>query len=399
MTPTRQPGANLTWLLDTVWGQPGSGWTLEEPSAGSPASFVVVPNLRRARALLPDTKRGARAALLAGGSTRGARARRRRAVAAALFGSGVDRLVFRDRIWIVGEDPLRTAIQEALGGQPVTLAATVRPPGPFRKPVVSVVTPHGQVIAYAKVAWNAVTGSNVAAEYAALKGLAALGDDAVSAPRPAALLEHKGFPVVLTHAMPPSLRRYAAPAPPEATVSRVVARVLGTSATGTDPVGERLRGRLTAMRAAAALPMVAEAASDLVEALGSRTEALPSGAWHGDWSAWNLGWEGERLWAWDWEYCRPDAPIGMDIPHFTFQQRFIVDRSPLPDAFGAARIAAAAPLSVLGYDADARAAVHAVHAADIALRYLEAEVLGVAANPRFVTGAGAALRAATEDLD
>jgi len=394
----RATDPSLVWLLDTIWGGTESRWTLEEPSERASSSFVVVPSGHRARAVLPESRRSARAALLAGGGTRGRRAQWGRAATAALVGAGLDRLAFRDRIWIVGEDPLRGAIEEALGGQPVTLAATVRPPGPFRKPVVQAVSSDGRVVAYAKVAWNAVTGANVAAEYTALTGLVALDEAAVSAPRPVALLEHRGFPVVLARAMPPTLRRYTAPDPPEATVSRVVARALGAPATEDDPVGGRLHARLAAVRDAGVLPEVAGLTTELVAALGARTRALPSGAWHGDWSPWNLGWDGERLWAWDWEYCRAGAPVGMDIPHFTFQQRFIADRSPLPDAFAAARAAAAAPLSVLGYDAGARAAVHAVHAGEIALRYLEAEALGVAANPRFIEGAVPALRAATEGL-
>jgi hypothetical protein len=83
-------------------------------------------------------------------------------------------------------------------------------------------------------------------------------------------------------------------------------------------------------------------------------------------------------------------------PHFTFQQRFIADRS-LPGAFAAARAAAAAPLSVLGYDADARAAVHAVHAGGSPC---DTSRPGPRrrGEPRFIEGAVPALRAATEGL-
>jgi hypothetical protein len=46
-----------------------------------------------------------------------------------------------------------------------------------------------------------------------------------------------------------------------------------------------------------------------------------------------------------------------------------------------------------------RAAVHAVHVIEIALRFLEAATLGVAANPRFVDGAAEALDQAVDALD
>ena len=131
---------------------------------------------------------------------------------------------------------------------------------------------------------------------------------------------------------------------------------------------------------------------------GQRTAQLPAGAWHGDWSPWNLGWVHQRLWAWDWEYCRTDVPIGLDVPHFAFQRRFIAAREPLERAFAEARDTTAEALSRLGYHPADRATIHAVHVAEVAIRYLEADALGVAPNPRFVEGAAAALRAAADHL-
>ena len=70
----------------------------------------------------------------------------------------------------------------------------------------------------------------------------------------------------------------------------------------------------------------------------------------------------------------------------------------MQDAFAAARSASAASLSALGYDAAARSVLHAVHVAEVSLRYLEAEAAGVTANPRFIAGAVPALRAAADAL-
>ena len=107
---------------------------------------------------------------------------------------------------------------------------------------------------------------------------------------------------------------------------------------------------------------------------------------------------GDRLWAWDWEYCRTDVPVGLDVPHFAFQRRFIGAREPLERAFAEARDTTAEALSRLGYPPEDRATIHAVHVAELAIRYLEADALGVAPNPRFVEGAAAALRASAEHL-
>jgi hypothetical protein len=197
--------------------------------------------------------------------------------------------------------------------------------------------------------------------------------------------------------MPPALRRSE---PTRDAVDPAVARVVGRLAppsAGDDPIGGRLRSRLRATTGGS-LGLVASEVGVLIDAIGSRTAGLPAGAWHGDWSPWNLGWVRDRLWAWDWEYCRTDVPVGLDVPHFAFQRRFIGAREPLERAFAEARDTTAEALSRLGYAPADRATIHAVHVAELAIRYLEADALGVAPNPRFVEGAAEALRAAAAQL-
>jgi hypothetical protein len=253
------------------------------------------------------------------------------------------------------------------------------------------------VVAYAKVAWNTVTAANVAAEHRALVALAAEADPALSGPEPIAMLDHRGYPVLLTRPMPDALRRFdSARDALDPAIARLVGRLAAPSA-GEDPIGGRLRSRLRATTGNS-LGLIGSEVAVLVDAIGSRAAQLPAGAWHGDWSPWNLGWVQQRLWAWDWEYCRTDVPIGLDVPHFAFQRRFIGAREPLERAFAEARDTTAEPLARLGYSPVDRATIHAVHVAELAIRYLEADALGVAPNPRFVEGAAEALRAAAAQL-
>ena len=375
---------NLSWLLHAVWG------TVDETGARG-ATYRVIPNTRRARMLVPDEDAIAVAALRAGAGTRSPRAQRARSLVAI----GVRAGVFRDRVRVPADDPMSAAIAEACGASAVWLASAVRRPSPFRKPVLQVLTPDARVIAYAKVAWNDLTATNVRAEHAALTAL--VGADRIAAPEPIALLEHRGFPLLLTRPMPEDLQRYGRGEPPsDPGVSITVARVLGTSA-GPDPIGARLRQRLEAA-AGSDLATLAASTQELIDALGARAASLQAGAWHGDWSPWNLGAADGRLWAWDWEYCRPDVPLGLDIPHFLFQRRFIGDRAPVDRAFRESAQAAAPLLAALGFDATARATVRAVHVAEISVRYLEASSLGIAANPRFLAGAKSAIREAIDEL-
>ena len=385
----RAPDRDLAWLLDVLWT--AGGVQVSEHRSPGATAYVVVPGRRGARAILPADGAAAKAALLAAAGTRSPTAQRGRALVAEVARAGL----LRRRLYVDPDDPLRRAIAEAVGER-VELACALRAPGPFRKPVLQVVGSRG-VVAYAKVAWNTVTAANVAAEHRALVALAAEADPTLSGPEPIAMLDHRGYPILLTRPMPSELRRFdPARDALDPAISRVVGRLAPPSA-GNDPIGGRLRSRLRAT-AGGSLDGVASQVAALVDAIGSRTARLPAGAWHGDWSPWNLGWVRDRLWAWDWEYCRTDVPIGLDVPHFAFQHRFIGAREPLERAFAEARDTTAEALSRLGYPPEDRSTIHAVHVAEVAIRYLEADALGVAPNPRFVEGAAAALAAAADHL-
>jgi hypothetical protein len=388
MTGARGVAPDLAWLLEVLWSR--DAVAEQGPDA---LAMRVIPSAGRARALVPLDREVAARGLRAGGGTRSRRVQRTRSLAAALVRVGV----FRDRIWIGADDPLRRTIEEIVAAGPLHLACAVRSPGSFRKPVIQVARADGHVVAYAKVAWNAVTAANVHAEHGALVALEASGERRVRAPRAIGLGEHRGFPLLLTEPMPPQLRRYDPVGPPPDPRVSLAIGPLVPGAAMPDPIGARLRRRLAAT-GEDNLVEVRDATTQLLEALGDRTAAVPAGAWHGDWSPWNLGWVGDELWAWDWEYCRPDTPIGLDIPHLLFQRRFIADRAPLDRAFADAAAGSAEPLSALGYGAADRPTVHAVHVAEIALRYLEAATLGVAANPRFVAGAIPALGGAIDAI-
>jgi hypothetical protein len=195
--------------------------------------------------------------------------------------------------------------------------------------------------------------------------------------------------------MPDTVRRNRRDdGPPPVAVARETSDVLG-SLRSPSGIGERIDQRLDAVRRAASsspwVPAVIAAASEVHASFDG--DGLAAGAWHGDWAPWNIGRDGEALWIWDWEHWRSDVPVGLDVPHYVFQQRFTAERAPLADAFATARVSSEAALASLGYGAGERKAVHAIHVLEVCLRYLEAEAYGVPANPRFVSGALEALRA------
>src|SRR5690606_28690324 len=46
-----------------------------------------------------------------------------------------------------------------------------------------------------------------------------------------------------------------------------------------------------------------------------------TGAWHGDWTPWNMSWRRRRLQLWDFERFDPRAVVGMDVVHYVVNAR------------------------------------------------------------------------------
>jgi hypothetical protein len=244
------------------------------------------------------------------------------------------------------------------------------------------------------VAWNELTDANVRTEVDALTAVAST--ERLGAPRVIGQSSWRGHTVLLTAPMPAGLRRYPATrGAPDPAITASVAEMFGVeeSAYASSRCRARLHGRFAAVRDVDVIPDVSEAIGGLIGALERRGETtLRTGAWHGDWSPWNLGLVGDRLWAWDWEFCRRDVPVGLDLLHLWFQVTFIGGLSRLSAAIDRARSAAAGGLRALGWGDDALAVVGAIHLVEVALRYAEAEAAGVGANPRFLAEAVPVLR-------
>ena len=54
----------------------------------------------------------------------------------------------------------------------------------------------------------------------------------------------------------------------------------------------------------------------------TRGEVLvEAGAWHGDWTPWNMAWRGGELQVWDLEQFAPDGLVGLDVAHYVVNER------------------------------------------------------------------------------
>jgi hypothetical protein len=112
-----------------------------------------------------------------------------------------------------------------------------------------------------------------------------------------------------------------------------------------------------------------------MQALGVITDrggqqTLTLGAWHGDWSPWNMASTGNGLLVWDWERFATGVPLGFDALHHQLQAEVIGTRSD-PQA-AALRCREHAPRNLAPFGlAPAQARLTAVlYLTELATRYL-----------------------------
>ena len=134
-------------------------------------------------------------------------------------------------------------------------------------------------------------------------------------------------------------------------------------------------------RAGTALPAGGRELADAAVALSARMRAvdagieLPLAPFHGDWVPWNLGWDGDTLWAWDLEYGSVEGPLGLDALRGVFLVEQVARGRSLEDAVAAMRAAAPGLLPRLGArpeHADALIRVHLLELVTSALAVVAA---------------------------
>jgi hypothetical protein len=97
---------------------------------------------------------------------------------------------------------------------------------------------------------------------------------------------------------------------------------------------------------------------------------LRFGAWHGDWTPWNMAATVSGLLVWDWERFATGVPVGFDALHYSMQSSLNGAR---PDALSSARETldrAPQLLEPFGVAADAARLIAALYLAELAVRHL-----------------------------
>lgn len=367
--PARLRTSYLDQVLRTLY--PGG------PPAGCPgpapppeyAEFLVLPPGRRPRLLVPaGAPRAAAAAVRYATEPGSRRSRLARSALAAGLRSGVAERLLPHRVRVDTAGSVEPHLRELLG-RPATLAIHIGPVRANRKPVLQLLSPTGEAIGFAKLGTGPLTRRLVRAETAALAALAPLRLRELTVPEVLHSGSWRGHQLLVQSVVPVWRRRAALCRERLARAMREVAGCCGTRAgeLATSPYWQRLQERVAAVSGQPEGAVLATAAASLARRAGG--VELRYGAWHGDWSPWNMAALGDTLLVWDWERFGVGVPLGFDAVHYELHRRL---RS-TPDAAAAVAAtldAAGALLAPFDVPPAARQLTALLYLVDLAARYL-----------------------------
>jgi Phosphotransferase enzyme family len=336
------------------------------------SEFFLLPGAGRPRLVVPAIPRAAAAAVRRYGEPGSAVAWLGTRALAAALASGLGPVLTRRRMRVRGPAGAETieSYLTAVLGRDLRVSMHLGAPRANRKPVLQLLTPRGAPVGFAKIGVNPLTRDLVRAEREALARLggAALGD--VTVPR---VLHHgvwHGLEILVLSTLPVWQRRRRLPAARLIAAMSGVARVDGLSREHLADGGylRRLRARLAAADDGAQRAALAEALDTVAARAGDAV--LAYGAWHGDWTPWNMASTDLGLLVWDWERFTRGVPVGFDALHHRLQTELVPGRRE-PRAAAVSCIERA-PELLAPFEVDAAQArlTAVLYLADLAIRYL-----------------------------
>lgn len=370
---TTDRAAYLQEVCGLLWPPPAAAVR----SRAGAGDLIVLPSLRDPRLLIPARRRAGAAALRRYGEPGSAVARLGRRALGLALASGAGPVLLRDRLRVrvpAGAPTLEAYLSGQLGCE-VLLSMHLGAARANRKPVLQLLTPSGRTVAFAKVGITPLTRQLVRGEHAALEQVQAAGLACVLAPRVRHLGRWQGLDVLILSALPVwQPRRPLAAGQLTAAMAEVARIACGAAdAVRTERLdgGRYLRGlssRLAAAPASADRSALAAELAGLTRQHG-RCE-LSLGAWHGDWTPWNMASTPDGLLLWDWERFAMGVPTGFDALHYQLQSDVVTARA--DPALAAAGCVERAPerLAPLGVDPVAARLTALLYLAELSARYL-----------------------------
>ena len=370
--------SSLSDVCAVLWPPPASASLLRgRPGRGRERDLLVLPFAGRPRLLVPSGRRASAAAVRRYGEPGSFTAwAGSRALALALAAGGA-RVGLGGRLRVSADpgtgsaDPDTGTIEAYLHsvlGYEVLISTHLGAARANRKPVLQLLTPGGETAGFAKVSVNPLTRDLIRAEHAVLDTLAAGNFRALTVPR---VLHHgqwQGREVLIMNALPVWRRRKAL-RPGQLTAAMTELTAVGGRSRG--PLAgcdylTRLRSRLEASPAGPDRAAV----SDALDMLAAAGPELTFGAWHGDWTGWNMASTAGGLLVWDWERFATGVPVGFDFLHYRLQSNVVRRRRPPAEAADACVRDAPGWLAPFGVPADEAPLVAILYLAELSARYL-----------------------------
>jgi Phosphotransferase enzyme family len=342
------------------------------PQRAGVSNFGLVPGLRRPPLLVPAEQHVAAAAIHHFSGQRSRAARMTTKMFSLVLASGFGDAVLRGRVQVdapAAAETIETYLAAVLG-RDIMVSMYLGPPRANRKPVLQLLTPEGEPVAFAKVGINPLTCRLVRAERDALARLDQAGLADISLPRVLHRDQWHGLEVLVLSAVPAWTRRRPLSPARLAVAMNAVARVDGLHSV---PLRgsvylRRLRDRLASADKGPEQAALMRALDTLTTRSG-RT-VLTYGAWHGDWAPWNMASTKRGLLLWDWERFTPGVPLGFDALHYRLQADLGPGhRDPLTAAAATSQ-SAAQLLAPFGIGAEQAWLTGVLYLTELATRYL-----------------------------
>lgn len=368
--PAASPSSasDLVKVVQQLWPE----GLVDEPPVGqetvAPVSYAFVPTRSSARFLVPLSNRVSAGRTLRkySASLTASEIAQRTAMSMAFRLGGS--ILLRDRVTVLGEHrSLRTYLSDWFG-QPVSFSISIGTVRLNRKAVLQIFDRRGRTLAYAKVASTRRVIDDVQAEARSLRQIEDRLPAEIVAPQVLGTEVWEGSYVLLISPLDISMwqplrGRWSPPVRQMQLLNEAFAEP--DQLLGQTPMWRRLQA---ACRALDAGP-VRDTFAGLLDEVESRGEAraLRVGAWHGDWTSWNMARGGRRrVLLWDWERFETGVPAGMDHCHF------LVNAAVRERRFSAEAIVAALDgLRPAGQHPTSSDLVVSSYLARLALRYTE----------------------------
>jgi phosphotransferase family enzyme len=357
-----------------LWPAPAQVTIGRRSSAYALSEFVMVPSAGDPRLLVPSTsRRAAAAAVLGYNKERSSRARLKSRALWAALASGLGQIVFRDRLVVEATpttlpvDTIETYLRGVLAPD-LLLSWHIGPARANRKPVLQLLTPAGRTVGFAKVGINELTRELVRAERRNLDLLAQCRLGAVTAPRVLHSGGWQGLEILVQEALPMWRRRDTATHERLVRAMRDVASVRGVTNASLSSSGYWRSLRAKTDRASGSEADGLRFALDRIAAADA--EPVSFGAWHGDWTPWNMAVLPGTTLVWDWERFTVGVPVGFDALHYELQHAIVGQRVEPRVAAADCMRDARRLLAPFGVAAERSEQIALLYLVEIATRYL-----------------------------